>query len=108
MSIHTLPGRYSGTSGGALPGWCDRICLHGLAPYGRAAKRRRTGLFRTEEPCIWNKTNGGMGTFYRSKTGLILVVKVGTAQHVNTFGLGETGRYRTNVWNMRASIPFER
>src|SRR5712672_2223713 len=24
--------------------------------------------------------------------------KVGTAQHVNTFGLGETGRYRTNVW----------
>jgi len=48
--------------------------------------------------CIWNKTNGGMGTFYRSKHELIFVFKVGTAQHVNTFGLGETGRYRTNVW----------
>jgi len=48
--------------------------------------------------CIWNKTNGGMGTFYRSKHELIFVFKVGTAQHVNTFGLGENGRYRTNVW----------
>jgi hypothetical protein len=48
--------------------------------------------------CIWTKTNGGMGTFYRSKHELIFVIKVGTAQHVNTFGLGETGRYRTNVW----------
>jgi hypothetical protein len=48
--IYALSGRYSGTSRGALPGWCDRICFHGLAPYGRAAKRRRTGLFRIEEP----------------------------------------------------------
>lgn len=48
--------------------------------------------------CVWNKTNGGMGTFYRSKHELILVFKIGTAPHTNTFGLGETGRYRTNVW----------
>lgn len=49
--------------------------------------------------CVWNKTNGGMGTFYRSKHELIFVFKVGSAPHVNTFGLGETGRYRTNVWD---------
>ncbi|WP_037507468.1 DNA modification methylase [Rhizorhabdus wittichii] len=48
---------------------------------------------------VWNKTNGGMGTFYRSKHELIFVFKVGTAEHVNNFGLGETGRYRTNVWD---------
>jgi DNA modification methylase len=24
---------------------------------------------------------------------------VGTAPHINTFGLGDTGRYRTNVWD---------
>ena len=48
---------------------------------------------------IWAKTNGGMGTFYRSRHELIYVWKVGTAQHINTFGLGETGRYRTNVWD---------
>jgi DNA modification methylase len=49
--------------------------------------------------CVWNKTNGGMGTFYRSKHQLIFVFKVGTAPHTNSFGLGESGRYRTNVWD---------
>lgn len=49
--------------------------------------------------CVWNKTNGGMGTFYRSKHELIFVFKKGSAPHTNSFGLGETGRYRTNVWD---------
>jgi DNA modification methylase len=49
--------------------------------------------------CVWNKTNGGMGTFYRSKHELIFVFKKGSAPHLNTFGLGDTGRYRTNVWD---------
>lgn len=48
---------------------------------------------------VWNKTNGGMGAFYRSKHELIFVFKHGTAPHTNTFGLGESGRYRTNVWD---------
>lgn len=48
---------------------------------------------------IWNKSNGGMGSFYRSKHELIFVFKAGTAEHTNSFGLGETGRYRTNVWD---------
>jgi hypothetical protein len=47
--------------------------------------------------CVWNKTNGGMGSFYRSKHELVFGYKVGTAPHTNTFGLGDTGRYRTNV-----------
>ena len=49
--------------------------------------------------CVWNKTNGGMGSFYRSKHEMVFVFKVGTAVHVNSFGLGDTGRYRTNVWD---------
>lgn len=48
--------------------------------------------------CVWNKDNGGMGAFYRSKHELIFVFKHGTASHTNNFGLGENGRYRTNVW----------
>lgn len=48
---------------------------------------------------VWNKTNGGMGSFYRSKHELICVFKKGKAAHVNTFGLGDGGRYRTNVWD---------
>jgi len=56
--------------------------------------------------CVWNKTNGGMGTFYRSKHELVFVFKVGTAPHVNTFGLGDTGRYRTNVWDYAGVNTF--
>ena len=48
---------------------------------------------------VWKKSNGGMGTFYRSQHELVFVYKVGTASHTNTFGLGDTGRYRTNVWD---------
>lgn len=48
---------------------------------------------------VWNKTNGGMGAFYRSKHELVFVFKQGTAEHTNTFGLDDTGRYRTNVWD---------
>lgn len=48
---------------------------------------------------VWNKTNGGMGAFYRSKHELVFVFKQGTSEHTNSFGLGETGRYRTNVWD---------
>ena len=48
--------------------------------------------------CVWAKDNAGMGTFYRSGHELVWVFKKGTAPHINNFGLGEHGRYRTNVW----------
>ena len=50
---------------------------------------------------VWAKDNGGMGTFYRSRHELIFAFKHGTAPHINTFELGQHGRYRTNVWNYR-------
>lgn len=46
---------------------------------------------------VWNKSNAGQGTFYRSKHELILALKNGTARHINNFELGASGRYRTNV-----------
>ena len=59
----------------------------------------REAFSELKQLCVWNKTNGGMGTFYRSKHELIFAYKVGTAPHTNSFGLGDTGRYRTNVWD---------
>jgi len=50
---------------------------------------------------VWAKDNGGMGTFYRSRHELIFAFKSGEAPHVNTFELGQHGRYRTNVWEYR-------
>jgi DNA modification methylase len=46
---------------------------------------------------VWNKTNAGQGSFYRSKHELIAVFKSGDARPINNFRLGGQGRYRTNV-----------
>lgn len=56
--------------------------------------------------CVWNKTNGGMGSFYRSKHELVFVFKNGETAHTNSFGLGEEGRYRTNVWDYAGVNSF--
>lgn len=47
---------------------------------------------------VWAKSSAGMGSFYRSQHELILVFKNGRAAHINTFELGQHGRYRTNLW----------
>ncbi len=49
--------------------------------------------------CIWNKSNGGMGSLYRSKHEMVAVFKNGSASHTNNVLLGKHGRYRTNVWD---------
>ena len=46
---------------------------------------------------VWVKDNGGMGTFYRSRHELIFAFN-SAPPAVNTFELGQHGRYRTNVW----------
>ena len=56
--------------------------------------------------CVWNKPNAGMGTFYRSKYGLVFVFKNGDEPHINNFGLGEDGRFRTNVWDYPSATSF--
>lgn len=57
--------------------------------------------------CVWSKSNGGMGTFYRSQHELVLVWKVGDEPHTNNFGLGDKGRYRTNVWSYPGVNTFK-
>lgn len=58
--------------------------------------------------CVWAKTNAGMGTFYRSQHEFVFAWKVGTAKHINNFGLGEKGRYRTNVWTYAGANTFRK
>jgi DNA modification methylase len=66
----------------------DSVSAVGSAVYGE-----RLNL------CIWNKSNAGMGSLYRSKHELIFVYRVGTAPHLNMVDLGKHGRNRTNVWD---------
>ena len=49
--------------------------------------------------CVWNKSNAGMGSLYRSKHELVFVYRVGKAPHLNAVELGRHGRNRTNVWD---------
>jgi len=56
--------------------------------------------------CVWSKTNGGMGSLYRSQHELVFVFKVGTGSHINNVELGKHGRYRTNVWNYAGINSF--
>ncbi len=58
--------------------------------------------------CVWAKNNGGMGTFYRSQHELIFVFKNGQGKHINNFKLGQTGRYRTNIWEYPIMTSFGR
>lgn len=48
--------------------------------------------------CVWCKTNGGMGSLYRSQHELVFVFRTGGAKHRNNVQLGRYGRNRTNVW----------
>ena len=58
--------------------------------------------------CVWAKSNGGMGTFYRSRHEFVFAFKNGTVSHINNFELGQTGRYRTNVWEYAGVNSFGR
>jgi DNA modification methylase len=56
--------------------------------------------------CVWAKTNGGMGSLYRSAHELVFVYKLGRAPHVNNIELGKNGRYRTNIWTYAGANSF--
>lgn len=57
---------------------------------------------------VWDKGVGGQGAFYRSQHELVFVFKAGKAKHVNNFGLGESGRYRTNVVRYAGANAFRK
>jgi hypothetical protein len=46
---------------------------------------------------VWNKTNAGMGSLYRSKHELIFVYRKRKGRHINNMALGRFGRHRSNV-----------
>jgi DNA modification methylase len=74
------------------------VCMH----WGKISEllAAAADLFsETKNLCVWNKTNAGMGSLYRSKHELIFVFERGDAPHINNVELGRLGRNRTNVWD---------
>lgn len=58
--------------------------------------------------CIWVKSNGGMGSLYRSRHELVFVFRNGKQTHLNNVQLGRFGRNRTNVWHYPGANAFPR
>ncbi len=56
--------------------------------------------------CVWVKSNAGQGSFYRSQHELVFVFKKGECAHINNFGLGQSGRSRSNVWHYAGVNSF--
>lgn len=56
--------------------------------------------------CVWVKSNAGQGSFYRSQHELVFVFKKGEGAHINNFGLGQSGRSRSNVWHYAGVNSF--
>lgn len=97
---------------GSIHYWCsDWRCYGLLDQAAMSVYSRKMNL------CVWYKTNGGQGSFYRSQHELIPVYKVGAAKHICNFGLGDKGkdfgpngkgRYRTNVWRAAGANTFRK
>lgn len=99
--IDAVGGMASGVREGALLYLCmDWRHLEELLAAIRANTLHMMNL------CVWNKNNGGMGSLYRSKHELVLIVRKGTAPHTNNVQLGRHGRYRTNVWDYAGVNTF--
>ena len=58
--------------------------------------------------CVWVKSNGGLGSLYRSRHELVFVFRNGKNSHLNNVQLGRFGRNRTNVWNYPGVNNFAR
>lgn len=90
----TLKASASASRNGAMHFVCmdwrhmEDVCIVGDAVYGAMINL-----------CVWNKSNAGMGSLYRSKHELVFVYRVGDVAHFNAVELGKHGRNRTNVWD---------
>lgn len=73
------------------------VCMDWRHCFELLSATRTVGL-EFKNLCVWAKSNGGMGSLYRSRHELIFVLKNGTAPHINNIELGQHGRNRSNVW----------
>lgn len=89
---------FANMAGVSLDGAIHFICMD-WRHIGEVLAAGKNVYSALKNVCVWNKNNGGMGSFYRSKHELVFVYKVGTGPHLNTVELGRSGRYRTNVWD---------
>ena len=102
---HFLQTIFVNVAGVSVDGSIHYFCMD-WRHMGELLAAAKTIYSELKNLCVWNKDNGGMGSFYRSKHELVFVFKQGSAPHVNTIDLGRSGRYRTNVWDYPGANTF--
>jgi DNA modification methylase len=65
-----------------------------------------TALLTPRNICVWNKTNAGQGSFYRSQHEFVFVYQSGDGAAINNIELGKFGRNRSNVWTYAGVNTF--
>lgn len=86
--------------GGLAMAFMDHQHLFELMTAGREAKLDHFHM------CVWAKTNAGLGSLWRSQVEYVLILKNGTAPHINNVQLSLHGRYRTTLWTCAGANSF--
>ena len=100
-----LGNTFSATKSHTLPGALVYVCMDWRHIGDLLAARAATALDLLNV-CVWVKTNGGMGSLYRSRHEFVFVFKNGKEPHRNNVQLGRFGRNRTNVWHYEGTNSF--
>ena len=89
---------FGNLTGYSADGTIHFICMD-WRHIGEVIAAGRDAYTELKNLCVWAKTNGDMGSLYRSQHELVFVFKAGTGPHINNVELGKHGRYRTNLWS---------
>ena len=88
---------------------CDGALIYSCMDWrhmGEICAAAQASSLTLENLCVWVKSNGGMGSLYRSQHELVFVYKAGSGPHINNVALGKNGRNRTNVWSYPGAKPI--
>ena len=102
---HFLKDVFANLAGHAVDGAIHFVCMD-WRHVGEVLAAATPVYSELKNICVWAKTNGGMGSLYRSQHELVFVYKSGRAPHINNVELGRHGRYRTNVWQYAGANAF--
>ena len=96
---------FANLAGHAVDGAIHFVCMD-WRHVGEVLAAGKATYSELKNICVWTKTNGGMGSLYRSQHELVMVFKSGRVPHINNVELGKHGRYRTNVWSYAGINSF--
>jgi DNA modification methylase len=91
----------------SAPGCLHFICMD-WRHMGELLAATRNVYSELKNLCVWIKSNGGMGSLYRSQHELVFVYKYGVERHRNNVQLVQYLRNRTNVWRYPGANSFSR